>query len=338
MNAPINAPLAAQPVLAHTARVPCLIVNPKSFRASRGGLATRASTLGRAHGAEVVENADPAVLAAAMDAQLARGQRRFFVLAGDGTVQALVDHLARTGWDGASGVQLLLLGGGRTNLIAADLGGCGAPLEKLERAFRRCADGEAPSIETRTLLAVEQSPAPPRHGLFVAGGLVDDAIRDCHAFRAKHRGALARGPLSTFFYLLRLLVLALIGRNPLRTPHMQTDAGTLGRLDAPTRILIAATLEHRGRWLSPYAARGQGPLRLTAIAANAARFWRCLPRIVTGRFDARLDLARGYLSGRCERVEVLGMRGYSLDGEDFDTDPSRPVTIRAASSMHFIRP
>jgi hypothetical protein len=102
-------------------------------------------------------------------------------------------------------------------------------------------------------------------------------------------------------------------------------------------VLIATTLEHRRGLLNPYAARGQGPLRVTAVASGVP-FWRRLPRILLGRFSARWDLSQGYLSGRCDGLTVTGLGGYTLDGESFDCDAERPVRFRAGPRLRFIQP
>lgn len=316
---------------------PCLIVNPKSFRTSHGGLADRALALGREYGAEVVQAERPAQLHAALDRVLARGLRRVIVLSGDGTVQAIVDHLAGLP-AGSPTPQLMVLGGGRTNLTAADFGGRGEVLKKLEAALARCRDGIAFDIEDRHTLTIEQAPAPPRHGFFVAGGFVDDAIRACHRHRQLGSGPMHTGHLSTFWFLVKLAVLSLLGRRPIPYPELDIRASGGGRLQGPSRVLIATTLLHRGRRFNPYADRGHGALRLTAVAARAPGFWLALPRILLGRFGERLNPQRGYLSGRCDQVEVLGMTGYSLDGEDFDTDPARPVIIRSGPRLDFLLP
>jgi hypothetical protein len=43
----------------------------------------------------------------------------------------------------------------------------------------------------------------------------------------------------------------------------------------------------------------------------------------------------GYLSGRCEQLRVLGLAGYVLDGERFDTDPARPVVLSPGPRLRF---
>jgi hypothetical protein len=107
-------------VAADAGAPPCLIVNPRSFSASRG-FAQQASALARTHGAEIVTVDGPAALRAAVESILARRQRTVMVLAGDGTVCAIVDQLSNLA-PGAWTPDLLILPGGRTNLTAVDLG------------------------------------------------------------------------------------------------------------------------------------------------------------------------------------------------------------------------
>lgn len=316
---------------------PCLIVNPKSFRAASGGLAARAVALAVAYGADVVQADRPSQLEPALDRILARGQRQVFVLAGDGTVQAIVDRLARLPGSVAL-PRLLILGGGRSNLIAADLGGSGAVLDKLESALARCRDGGAFEVEERHTLSIEQAPAPSRQGFFVAAGAIDSGVRACHRHRDSGRGPLRKGHLSTAWYVLKLALLTLLGRSPIACPDLDIDAADCGRLRGLNRVLIATTLLHRTGLFNPYANRGLGTLCVTAVARRAPHFWRSLPRLVLGRFSERMNLEHGYLSGRCDRIEVLGLSGYALDGETFDTDPARPVVIRSGPRLRFLRP
>jgi outer membrane receptor protein involved in Fe transport len=42
------------------------------------------------------------------------------------------------------------------------------------------------AVEERCPLRIEQSPAPPRHGFFMAAAVIDSAIRQCHQDRVDH--------------------------------------------------------------------------------------------------------------------------------------------------------
>jgi hypothetical protein len=110
-----------------------------------------------------------------------------------------------------------------------------------------------------------------------------------------------------------------------------------GTLYAPVRVLVAGVLHDAGGHYNPYASRGEGPLRLTAIAVEAPRFWRNLPRMLGGRFDDQtMNVAQGYLSGHCHTASVTGLSTYSLDGEPFDADPALPLVISTGHVLKVI--
>lgn len=330
----MNAPLSAPTALPDAERDVCLIVNPRSFRASRGGLAAHAMALAQRHGVDVIQAEAPDVLVAGLDRRLMQRRRLdLVVLAGDGTVQALVDRLVRLPAD-LPMPRLLVLGGGRTNLTAADLGGTGDVLAKLEAAFTRARS----MSQLRRVLVVEQAPEPARHGFFLAGGLVDETIRACHEWRSRG-SALRRGHPGTMFYLLRLGLSALVGRPRVRSPHLRVTAEGRGTLEGPMRLLVATTLEHRTGSFDPYAQRAEsaGRPRVTAVVAGARRFWRSIGNLLRGRFGPHMTPEAGYLSGGSERIEIWGLRGYTLDGEEFGCDPSRPLLIRGGPRLEFLQ-
>lgn len=339
MNSLASARVAASPaVVAEDSppdtAPPCLIVNPRSFSASRG-LAAQATALALAHGAEVVAVDGPAALTAAIDAILARRQRQVMVLAGDGTVGAIVDQLSHLP-PGAWTPDLLLLPGGRTNLTAADLLPGGPALATLKRALVRSREQRwDAAVEERCALRIEQPPASPRHGFFLAAALIDSVIRECHRNRTD---GLLHGGLSTVVYLLRLGARAAFGRSDLACPTLHVDAGACGTQQGRVRLLLATTLRHRRGLFNPYAARGDGDVRITAVSRDAPRFWRRLPRLLSGRYASAMTPDHGYLSGRCERVQVSGLAGYMLDGEAVDSDPSRPIVISTGPRLRFLTP
>ena len=325
-----QAPPAADPT-------PCLIVNPRSFAASRSSMAARAAALARSYGIEVIEAQEPVALAAALDGLAVRGRQRIFLLAGDGTVHAAAEHLARR--SGAERLpEILLLGGGRTNLIPGDLGARGSALKRLEAALARWRAGEAFEVEERFTLKVEQGPAAPRHGFFIAAGVVDSIIRACHRTHSSGPGLLREGHLGTAWTLLRLAVRGM-GRGRSFPLHaLEVDVPGAGVLPGPARLLIATTLQRRQGLLDPYADRGEGGVRVTAVAARGRSFWGLLPRMAAGLFAHQMSAERGYLSGRCHGLSVLGLSSYTLDGEEFEADPARPVMIGEGRRLRFLKP
>ncbi|MPZ44806.1 MAG: hypothetical protein GEV05_15670 [Betaproteobacteria bacterium] len=298
-------------------------------------MAERAAQLAGAQGIEVIRATDSAEIAAAMDLLLDRRQQKIFILSGDGTVQAVVDRLVSLPAD-VPQPQLLVLGGGRSNVTAGDLGGRGDVLSKLETALQRWRDGAALGVEVRHVLRIEQPPAPARHGFFLAAGLVDYAIRTCHSDREKGSGTLRAGSAATLWSLLKLVLPAMLGQYKPPLDDLRIEVPGRKVLAKPARLLIVTTLQKRQGLFNPYAEEGLGALRFTAVGARGMGFWARLPLIVTGRFTRDMDVRHGYLSGRCDALRVLRLSSYTLDGEEFDIDPARPVTIRAGSRLTFL--
>ncbi|HTQ37164.1 MAG TPA: hypothetical protein VMH77_09020 [Steroidobacteraceae bacterium] len=120
-----------------------------------------------------------------------------------------------------------------------------------------------------------------------------------------------------------------------RTPAFLRLAGHQ-ELVALLRI-PASALDMRAALYNPFAERGAGPVRLTAVAAAAARFRRHLPALLGGRFGDDMDFAHGYLSGRGAQAEVRGIGGYALDGEAFAAGSAGPIMLSSGIRLRVLR-
>lgn len=316
---------------------PCLMVNPGSFRVSRGNLAAQARALADRFDAEVLEVNQPGEIRSAMETLHARRQSRIFVLAGDGTVQGIVQYLALLP-PGEWLPDLLFLAGGRSNTIALEF--LRAPaMAALEAALRSSHESRELAVKAAHVLRVEQEGRHPQHGFLFVAAMLDSGVRLCRQHRLASSGWLHRGPLADPYRLAKLAGQVMIGRSPLPPyPHLRiaTEAGEA--LAGPQRILMGTTLGRRHGLYNPFAARGAGAVRMTAVAADASRFWRRLPRLITGYFTDDMNPEDGYLSGCFQRIEVTGLAAYSLDGEAFDCDPTRPLVMCAGMQLRVLQP
>ncbi|MDQ2639505.1 MAG: hypothetical protein M3Y79_02830 [Pseudomonadota bacterium] len=316
---------------------PVLLINPRSFRASRWRLAQRAARLARAAGLEVVAAGDPERFRAAFDRLHAERREQVWLLSGDGTIHWIAEYLAHVGdaWSPA----LLLLGGGRANVVPRETGGY-PPMRALRAALAAWRQGTTLREERLPTLRLSQPGDPVRHGFFLAGGMVHEGVRLCSEHRGRGTGWLHRSLVADFYALLELMVQVAVGRSPLPPyAHMRvrlSDGRTLE--SAPIRVLLAGTLAMRDALYNPFAAIGEGPVRVTAIAATTPHFWRRLPGILRGRFHSSLTPETGTLSGRCAHAEVLGISAYSLDGESFRANPGLPLTIDTGIALRVLRP
>ncbi len=331
---PRPAPRAEAMPEAAVAPTQLILVNPKSFRMSLRGRLPRLADLAERRAVALHQVETPADIERLLAPALGRNLGLLVVIGGDGTVQAAVTLLARL-CAPEQMPRLLVLGGGRTNYTARDIGTQGQLLNRLELAL------EQPALlqtTTRHSLIVRHPDVDDQHGFFLAGALVDHIIRDCHAYRAQGGGPLRRGHLSSAWRVSQIGVLAALGRWRYDAPHLQIEAGELGRLDAPIRLLVITSLHHREEWLDPYAARGEGEIRVSAVSRQADGFWRRLPRLLQGRYQLDMRPESGYLSGCVPELRISGICQVTLDGQEIDLDPTRPLTIATGPAFRFLHP
>ena len=299
----------------------------RSIRSVRahGGLAIEASRL------EEIEQA----LTSAYRNPPSNGISRLVVAGGDGTLQAAVSWLSRT-LNPQQFPDLIVLSAGRTNYVAADVGTRKHFLETLERILSQPADALHPV--QRYALLLEHPDFGRQAGFFAAAGLIDYAIRDIHQWRAKrpgwwrdHHGATAAG-------LVRLGYRSLIGRSRYRPPELTIDAGALGHINGPCKLLMMTTLELSDSIAKPYARQGSGDIRVTAVHAGARSFKRSFPRLLRGRFKPWMNIKNGYLSGSCDGILINNIRQITLDGQEFDLNPEKPLRVIPGPAFRFLRP
>ncbi|MBY6205566.1 diacylglycerol kinase family protein [Halomonas denitrificans] len=310
------------------------LINPLSFRMSLRDRAERTEARIAEAGGRAYRVTDlPAIEAALADA-IEGGVDTLVLAGGDGTLQGAVSYLARH-LPAEQLPELLVLSAGRTNYVAADLGTRAHFLATLDRLLD---DGrEAARLERRTLV-VRHPSIDTQHGFFLAGAMLDQVIRNVHRWRNARPGWRRNHHLASAFGVLRQLPALLTGREPFTARHLRLDAEALGTLDAPMRFLLMTTLGLDDSHARPYAERGDGDLRVTAISAAAQRWRRRMATIVRGRFSDDMSPATGYLSGHCRRLTIEGIDSIVLDGQEFDLDPAYPLRVEPGPSLGFLRP
>jgi hypothetical protein len=323
--------------LSPAAARPRVLINPLSFRASRRGLAQRVADAARGNGLEVLLASNADEFRSTLDRLREQHAEQIWMLAGDGTIHATAHYLAQpasAGWSPA----LLLLGGGRANVVPRDMGGY-PPWERFNAALVKLREGRSLAEERLLTLRVEQEGSAPHYCFVLAGAVIHAGIRLCQEHRSRGTGWLHRSWFADPYVLLKIAAQVAAGRSPLpEYDDLQVRINGVEAMRAPMRVVMSTTLQMRESLYNPYAPRGEGPVRLTAVAANASHFWRNLPGMLKGRFDDDMTVQQGYLSGRFPSVEIIGMNGYALDGEPVAADPSRPVSLSAGIGIRVLRP
>ncbi len=309
-----------------------VLINPLSLRNRRGRQVRRVTDGARAAGVPVIHASSPDTFDSALDELLEIGPEVLVIMAGDGTIQAMVTRLLNRGDSGKLPL-LYLVRGGRTNLTANDVNRRGWQVGKnLESIFR---DGaRSGETITRPVMEVRTGNLPAEYGFFVAGAVIDRIIRDTHEVRRNKSNG--DGRLTTPIQVARSLMGHMTGRNRLPAFKAHIRAGKLGEFERPVRILLATSLHRIGKGIDPFADRGQGRFQFTAIASGAPRIWRRLPGLLRGQLPPEANARSGYISGLSNEVTIEGMQSFCLDGEYLEAGPDKQVVIRSGPDIRFL--
>ena len=320
------------------------LINPLSFRMSLRDRAERSIHCVQAHGGLAFETRRLEDIEQALDsiyndndADESSGPRisRLVVAGGDGTLQAVVSWLSRN-QDQRDFPDLIVLSAGRTNYVAADVGTRKHFLDTLEKILSRPAEALHPVH--RPALRLEHPDFGLQAGFFAAAGLIDYIIRDIHQWRAMHSGWWRNHHGATAAGLIRLGYRSLIGRARYQPTELAIDAGELGQMNGPCKLLLLTTLELSESIAEPYARRGSGDVRITAIHARARAFKRNFPNLLRGKFKPSMDTKSGYLSGNCNSILIKNINQITLDGQEFDLNPEQPLRVSPGPVFRFLRP
>jgi diacylglycerol kinase family enzyme len=299
------------------------------------GLAARATRLARSEGLAVHQVSDPPSLYARLGQLREQGVQQIWILSGDGTIQALAEYFNDEAPDWSPA--LLLLAGGRANIVPRDAGGYPA-MRALRKALAALRAGRPLPEESIHMLRVAQAGQPARHGFLWGGGLVFEGVRLTAAHRAAGRGWWHRSWFADPYILIRWAIRTLVFRAPLRSVQVSGRAIGMGDVAGTMHLLLASTLALRNALYNPFAERGEGPVRFTAVRTGGPSLLRLLPALIRGRFDQDRDTRRGILSSRTDRVELRGIDRYALDGELFSVDPALPLVLTAGQALRVLRP
>ncbi len=311
------------------------LINPLSFRMSLHDRAAKSAERVRAHAGEVFEVTSLTEIEQALARALRQSVRYLVIAGGDGTLQGAVSFLARRlGPDEMPA--LILLSAGRTNYVADDIGTQNHFLDTLERILTTPADRLHPV--DRPTLKLEHPSIGEQHGFFMAGAMVDEVIRYVHGWQAERDSWLRRRHAASTAGALSIGMRWAARRHRFDLPRLKVETDGLGRLDDSCRFLMVSSLNHDSSLIDPYARRGEGPLRITAIRTGAKRLPLRLPRVVRGRFSTAMDEESGYISGRCNHIVINNIRSITLDGQEFDLDETHPLEISPGPVFRFLRP
>ena len=256
---------------------------------------------------------------------------------GDGTVQAALTELHNGGHFGEATPPVAVLPSGKTNLIALDLGVEGDPIIALERLIELAKSDFSEHIVARELIALRCGlDETPVIGMFLGGAGLADAMLYC---RQKIYPLGLPNGLSHILTALALLTKLFLR---LKASFLPPDPSPLSvqlqrhePLSGRFTVLVVTTLE-KLLLSSDLSGSGTGRLKLLAVEEGPGSLVRAFVASLAGK------LARTKLQGvHFEETDEISIEGESssviLDGETFQAELGRPIVLRPAQPLSFVR-
>jgi hypothetical protein len=259
---------------------------------------------------------------------------------GDGTVQAALTEIYNGGHFVGEPPPVAVLPSGKTNLIALDLGARGDPIEALERLIELArTDDLAPYTVARELIALRHGDGGDRPviGMFLGGAGLADTMLYCREriYPLGLPNGLAHG--ITALALLMKLFLGMKASylppdpTPLKVSVRASDKPLTGRFS-----LLAVTTLEKLLLKSELGGKRNGSLKLLAVEEQPMSLIRGLAASLAGK------LGRSPVRGvHFEEADEITIEGDSsrviLDGETFRAESGRPINLRPAQPLSFVK-
>ena len=257
---------------------------------------------------------------------------------GDGTVQAALTEIYNGGHFGSDPPPVAVLPSGKTNLIALDLGARGDPIETLERLIALARTDLAPYTVARELIALRRPDHDDRPviGMFLGGAGLADTMLYC---RDKiYPLGLPNGVshlITAFALLARFLRIKASflppDPQPLNVSLHEEGSTITGRFS-----LLAVTTLEKLLLSGELGGRREGVLKLLAIEERPMSLIRGFAASLAGKLGrARV---RGVHFEEANEITIEGDSSHViLDGETFRAEAGRPINLRPAQPLSFVK-
>ena len=257
---------------------------------------------------------------------------------GDGTLQHVLTEIVGNKLF-AQMPAIVPLRGGRTNMIALDIGSQRNPVSALATLcdVTRSNISLNGRVVERPVLRMDLEPdGVTQYGMSFSVGLLPRAIALTHRMFPEGR---TQGVFGSGVVAGGLVLRAVFGKldGILQPDPMEITFD--GRL-LPAKeflVMLVTTLDRFFLRLRPFWGREAAPLRFLAVAAGAVRPPLLLPKILYGHPPEWITPEVGYTSHNVNRIELRVDCGLVIDGEMFAPRSGRIVRLSAEQRVHFVR-
>nr|WP_294848926.1 acylglycerol kinase family protein [uncultured Sphingomonas sp.] len=262
----------------------------------------------------------------------------FAINGGDGTVQAALTEMHHGGHFHGDMPPVAVLPSGKTNLIALDLGAQGDPVEALEKLIALANGDLAPHLVPRELISLsggEESHSPVI-GMFLGGAGLADVMLYCR------ERIYPLGLPNSISHIITAI--AVIMRQVFRwqAKFLPPEPAPLkvrvrkdDQIDGRFAFLFVTTLE-KLLLSSEFTSHGNGALKFVAVEQKPFSLLRAFAASLAGK------LGRTKLDGvHVEEADEIAIEGEAskviLDGETFKAGVGKPILLRPARPLSFVR-
>lgn len=272
---------------------------------------------------------------------IARVKPKLLVInGGDGTVQAALTELHNGGhFDREALPPVAVLPSGKTNLIALDLGIQGDPVKSLERLIALARQEDfGDSVVPRELIALscDGQDDRPVIGMFLGGAGLADIMLYC-----RHRIYPLGLPnsVSHFITAVAVVLRQVIGLKakflPPEPQPLKISVRQDGAITGTFALLLVTTLE-KLLLSGEVGAHNKGALKFVAVEQRPASLLRAFIASLRGKLGA--TALKGVHIEEADEISIEGDDSeVILDGETFRASIGRPIKLRPAPPLPFVR-
>ena len=258
---------------------------------------------------------------------------------GDGTVQAALTELYSGGhFPVGEEPPVAVLPNGKTNLIALDLGAEGDPLAALQQVVALARGAYADHVVQRELIALQSGDGNrPVLGMFLGGAGLAGAILHCR--HKIYPLGLPNGLAHALAALVAIMAMLFGLKGRMFPPAVRPVTLRLrqaGNLSGRFSLLIVTTLDKLLLNAETVGGERAGRMKMLAVDHDRGSLFRLIRTALFGKLGEHE--VRGLHFEQGDEFRIEGDRSQViLDGELFEAEAGRPITLRSTRPVPFLQ-
>lgn len=252
---------------------------------------------------------------------------------GDGTIQAAVtDAINMRRFEHTP--HYVAVPCGMTNVIAADCGLKGSPVDGVDQFLWRRNKGDV-KRQKRALMGVSIGARnAPVYGFFLGAGAFTTAVKFS---RNEIQSIGARRSLAMGLTIGGAILNVAFGEKPTEPPLVANLQSMLSPMNGPQPMTMAlmTTLRRLVLGVNPFWGEGSGALAVTTIGYPAQKMMAAAPSVLRGKSEPWFEQA-GYMSWRTNALEAEFEGTIVFDGEFFQVEKGDRITVETTHDAEFL--